>query len=434
MTPNAWSPEEDELLRELVGSAPMSTLVGRLKRSESAIRHRCLSIGLPSPVTAYQESRSRRDTIPAPPPDGSVPSGRPERPEIHPIDRQVAREEESAKDRQIRQLVSELRDAHARNSFLHEIAESVRRTPVRILPRETHSGQRVMTPVVLASDWHVEEPVDPAAVAYRNKYDLEIAARRVVQFFQAAVWLVEHHRADGFLSIRDLVLWLGGDLMTGYIHAELVESNALSPTETVQWLLPRLRDGIKTLLDRLQLARLVIPCSFGNHGRTTDKPRVATGYANSYEWLMYNILASEFRDDRRVEFVITPSAHQYVQIYDWLLHFHHGDDVKYMGGVGGLGIPLLKAVPQWDLVQRADWHCIGHHHQLLDFGRALVNGSLIGYGPYSQRIRATFEPPQQLMFFVDRKRGKCMPTALWVDESEPAFTSVPESYAPPARL
>ena len=74
---------------------------------------------------------------------------------------------------------------------------------------------------------------------------------------------------------------------------------------------------------------------------------------------------------------------------------HHHDELKYQGGVGGLGIPLLKRVPAWDLVKRADVHCIGHWHQLLDYGRAVVNGSLIGYNAFAQSIGASPEPPQQ---------------------------------------
>jgi hypothetical protein len=220
------------------------------------------------------------------------------------------------------------------------------------------------------------------------------------------------------VAIRDLVLWLGGDLISGYIHEELVESNQLSPLETVRWLLPRIRDGIHTLLEELELERLIVPCSYGNHGRTTQKRRVSTGHANSYEWNAYHSLSWAFEGDKRVTFEITPSGHQYVDAYDRTLHFHHGDDVRYQGGVGGLSIPLLKAVPMWDLIRKADVHCIGHHHTLLDYGRAMVNGSLIGYGPYSQSIKAPYEDPQQLMFYVDSKRGKCWTTALWVGDRE----------------
>lgn len=282
-----------------------------------------------------------------------------------------------------------------------------------ITPREK-SGMREMTAVALASDWHVEERVTAESVAGRNEYNLEIASQRVDRFFQAIAWHIEHQRGSERIAIRDLVLWLGGDLMSGYIHEELVEGNQLSPTQTILWLIPRLEGGIRGLLKRLELESIVVPCSFGNHGRTTTKSRVSTGYANSYEWLMYNDLAARLRDEKRVRFEITASAHQYVRVYDQVVHFHHGDSLSYQGGVGGIGIPLLKAVPQWDRTMQADVHCIGHFHQLRDYGRAVVNGSLIGFGPYSQHIRAEFEEPQQALFYLDSKRGKTMLTQLWV--------------------
>lgn len=334
--------------------------------------------------------------------------------EAHPVDAREKRDEVARLKRQLDQLVVELRQSRARQEFIDDAAAW--REPPRILAREYASGIREMTPIVLASDWHIEEPVHPSSVAHRNEYNLDIAAQRVDRFFRAVIWNVEHHRASKRIAIRDLVLWLGGDFFSGFIHPELVESNALSPTEAVRWLLPRLRDGIATLLDQLELEHVEIPCSFGNHGRTTDKPRISTGYANSYEWLMYHALSDEFRRESRVHFEITNSSHQYVDVYGFTLHFHHGDDLKYQGGVGGLGIPLLKAVPSWDLVKKAHVHNIGHFHQFRDYGRAVVNGSLIGYGPYSQRIRAEFEAPQQAMYFVDKTRGKCMVTALWVGE------------------
>ena len=334
----------------------------------------------------------------------------------HPVEQHEAKKEAQDDKRTIKQLVEELRQTKARQDFLDAVHGY--KEPPKIMPREKNSGIREMTAVVLASDWHVEEPVDPEAVAYRNEYNLDIAEKRIERFFQGIIWNIEHQRASKRIAIRDLVLWLGGDLITGYIHPELVESNLLSPTETVLWLMPRLHSGIATLVERLKLDSIVVPCSFGNHGRTTEKVRVSTGYANSYEWLMYHSLAGRFDKDERVRFEVTNSRHQYVQVYDKVLHFHHGDEVRYQGGVGGIAIPLLKAVPQWDLIKRADYHHIGHFHQLTDFGRVVVNGSLIGYGPYSQSIRASFEAPQQMLYYIDSKRGKCMTTPLWVDAEE----------------
>ncbi len=332
--------------------------------------------------------------------------------DFHPVQKAEVKEEVSRDKATISRLVEELRQSNARHEFLNHATARLSQ-PV-ILAKDKTPGVREMTAVVLASDWHVEEPVDPESVAGRNEYNLDIADKRVKKFFEGIIWNIEHHRASKRINIHNLILWLGGDLMTGYIHPELVESNLLSPTETVRWLMPRIRDGILSLQKYLGL-EIDVVCSFGNHGRTTEKPRISTGYSNSYEWLMYHCLADLFKDNKDVRFNITNSGHQYAEVYGRVIHFHHGDDVRYQGGVGGIGIPLLKAVPQWDLVRKADVHCIGHWHQLLDYGRAVVNGSLIGYGPYSQRIRASFEGPAQMLFYMDKKRGKCMTTALWVD-------------------
>lgn len=313
----------------------------------------------------------------------------------------------------LKSLTEQLHDARERVSFVEAVRDNVR--PPVVLPRERVSGIRELTGVALFSDWHVEENVDPESIGGLNEYTLDIADHRIEKLINSCCWTVEHHRSDGHLAIRDMVVWLGGDLMSGYIHEELEETNQLSPTETILWLQKRIRDAIYTILERLQLETLTVVCSYGNHGRTTKRTRIQSGYANSFEWLMYNILAEEFRHEPRVRFEITRSSHQYVEVYGKLLRFHHGDEVEYKGGVGGLSVPMLKSIMRWDIARRADVYNFGHFHQLTDLGRAVVNGSLIGFNPYAQKIQASPEPPQQAMYFMDSKRGKCMTTALWVN-------------------
>jgi hypothetical protein len=443
-----WLPQEDDAIRAVlplassVGEAA-KTLSKRLGRpiSYAMLHCRMTALGLTglsnplgrgqrdpgatirtAPVTERRQTRASADVEipitwdeedePTGPHPRTDPAPAPSEPP-DPVRDRDERDERHSDKRTIDRLVEQIREARARNEFLDAIRDH--HSPPVIFAREHTSGIREMAAIALLSDLHVEEPVDPVAVAYRNEYNLEIAEKRLARFFQSIAWEVEHHRASGKIALRDLVLWFGGDMMSGYIHPELVESNLLSPTETMLWLIPRLVAGVRLLLDVIE--RIEIPCSYGNHGRTTDKRRVSTGADNSYEFLMYSVLAERFADEPRVHFEITRSPHQYVQVYDWTLHFHHGDDVRYQGGVGGLGIPLLKAVPAWERVRRADIHNIGHHHQFRDYGRAVVNGSLIGYNAYAQSIRADYEPPQQAFYLMDKVRGKSHVTPLWVAES-----------------
>ena len=261
------------------------------------------------------------------------------------------------------------------------------------------------TAFAIAGDWHVEETVEAKTVNGLNEYNLEIADQRITKFFRSILRLVEIERAG--TEIENLVVVILGDMMTGYIHEELQENNGLSPTETVLWLRKRILAGLKLLQKEGGFKRIIVPCSYGNHGRTTKKPRHATGAKNSYEWMMYHVM----RDDLpSVEWQIADGYFNLITVYDRLFAIHHGDNVRYEGGIGGLTIPAEKAIASWAKSIPAYLHIFGHHHTAQQTQRWLCNGSLIGYGPYSLSIKAGFEPPQQTFFLLDSKRGR---TGTW---------------------
>jgi hypothetical protein len=280
------------------------------------------------------------------------------------------------------------------------------------------SGLREATAVAALSDCHVEEIVRPGETPYPNEYNLTIADRRLARFFAGFEWLIGFHRTA--FAIRNVLLWLGGDLMTGHIHPENIENTATPPIKTLLWLRPRITAGIDRLLADPLIERIDVPCSYGNHGRNTVKPYRALGAVHSYEWLLYQWLADTYRHEPRVRFLADESAHQYAKVYDFDMHFHHGDETNYNGGSGGITIPLNKSIAQWDIAKRCDYHQFGHWHQYLDNGRLAVNGSLIGYTAYSMSIKAAPEPPQQSFYLIDSKRGKTCKSPIWVEESKPA--------------
>lgn len=285
--------------------------------------------------------------------------------------------------------------------------------PPSIQRRERASGMREATAIVLASDWHVEETVLPETVNSLNAYDLAIAERRARKFFDGISWLLDAHATH--FRIRDLVLWLGGDLITGYIHEELVESNGLSPLYATRFVRTLVVEGIRMLLSaHPELDRIIVPCSHGNHGRTTIKPRISTGADNSYEHLLYQTLADDFRDEPRVSFHVARGELVFVDVYGLKVRFTHGDAVKYAGGVGGITIPINKAIAAWDRSIRADLTCMGHWHQLTFASKCLVNGSLIGPSAYTVRIKAEMETAQQAFALIDSRRGVCQQTPVWV--------------------
>jgi hypothetical protein len=286
-----------------------------------------------------------------------------------------------------------------------------------ITRREFNSGMREATAVALLSDTHVEERVLITDTPTGNAYNLDISDLRLQRYFAGVEWMIQHHRSA--FQIRDLILWFGGDMMSGHIHEENLETSAMSPIATLLWIQPRLLDGIRRLLDNLQLDQIQLVCSYGNHGRDTHKSRRATGAHHSYEWGMYQQIAELLKNETRVKVLADPSGHQYTKAYEFDMHFHHGDEASYGGGVGGITIPLNKAVAQWDRARRAHYHHFGHFHQYIDTGNMVVNGSLIGYNAYAMSIKASPEQPQQAFYLIDSKRGKTCKSPIWVgDRSE----------------
>lgn len=306
------------------------------------------------------------------------------------------------------QAIERIEQAEERVKFVLDIANPPQ--PKKIKPRGK-TGKREATQVSLVSDNHLEERVDAATVNDRNEFNLEIADRRLGQMFEGIAWNLRHHRTS--YNIDNLVLWFGGDLITGYIHEELVEANYLSPVQAVLFGQERYIQGIDYL--KTLGVKITVPCSFGNHGRTTQKKRIQTAAANSFEWLMYHTIAKHYAKDDQVDFIIADGAHVYLDIYDWTMRFHHGDDVKYWGGVGGLSIPLRKAIDSWNEFKSADYTCVGHFHTFQDFKDCVVNGSLIGYNAFALSIKARYERPVQANFLIDKEFGKVQVSPIHCD-------------------
>jgi hypothetical protein len=284
-----------------------------------------------------------------------------------------------------------------------------------ITRRERTSGLREATPMLLNSDWHVGETVRPDSVNGMNRYNPTICRARAAKLNEAIAWEIALER--NAFKIRDCIIWLGGDLITGYIHDELVEGNSMSPTQEVLFAQELCEAQINHVLS-LGMERVVVVCNFGNHGRTTIKKRVATGAFNSFEFLCYQSLKLRFAADKRVEFVIAEGNMSYLKVYDTIIRTTHGDAINYGGGIGGITVPVLRKVAQWNKGKHADETVFGHFHTRLTLRGVNGNGSLIGYSPFSQFIGAEPEDPAQGMFLIDARRGKVHPKDLFVSDSK----------------
>ena len=299
-----------------------------------------------------------------------------------------------------------------------EVVLNVKKEPIQYygIPfKLTNDSQS--TAIALASDWHLGEVVEPATVNQLNTFCYSIGIKRIQKFFQSILKLVEIERNG--TQIDTLVLALLGDFITGYIHEELMENADLSPTEAIIELRNLIHSGIRFLKDEGSFSKIIIPTCFGNHGRTTIRKRHSTAYKNSYEYLLYKILEADYLKDNIVEFRVGSGYHNWLTIYDkYDLRFHHGDDIMYNGGVGGLTIPANKAIAQWNKSRTAYMDFFGHFHTFFDGGNFITNGSIIGYNAYALSIKASFEEPKQTLTIIEKDRGKTATRPIFVTEKK----------------
>ena len=266
---------------------------------------------------------------------------------------------------------------------------------------------------MVCSDWHVDETVKPYTVNGVNKYNPKIATKRADAFFRNGLKLVEICQRD--VKIDRIIMPILGDMISGNIHKELLENASMLPMEAVEFVKELLVSGIQFLLDNSD-KDLTFPCHCGNHSRITEQVHHSTETGNSLEYLLYHNLADYFRNEERVEFIISPSYISYLRLYGKTIRLHHGHAIRYAGGVGGIFVPANKAIAQWNKMRWAHFEIFAHFHQMRDNGNSICNGSLIGYNTYALKLKADFETPRQVFFLWDKKRGKTITAPILLNE------------------
>lgn len=278
--------------------------------------------------------------------------------------------------------------------------------PKWLTPKASRARRHHATALLMLSDLHLDEVVDPLAMAGMNAYDREIATRRLERIVDgtvmAATKMISGVEWDG------VVVALNGDILTGEIHDELARTNEAPTAASVTYWVPRLASALVHLADHF--GRVHVPCTDGNHDRAYKKIPSKQRAESSWAWVVYNWLADMLRDDARISFDIDPSEGRVYPIYDTVFHQIHGDGFRSAGGIGGIYPSMLKYLHRMDAMwsahgKRIDVHLIGHWHQYLVGPNFLVNGSLKGYDEYAKHGGFRPEPARQAFAVVTPERG-----------------------------
>jgi len=250
--------------------------------------------------------------------------------------------------------------------------------------------------IALFSDAHIEENVDPRTVLGLNEYNMEIAEERIQKYF---VNLVKALNED---EVENLIFASLGDLLTGFLHDDNIQTNNCTPIEATFMAQNLLYSGLEYLVENSTVEHIKFIGIVGNHSRTTKKIQHANGYAMSYEWLMYKNVEKQCQlANLPIEFEIPNSEMAIINILNKNYIFIHGFQIKGGTGISGILPSLNRMSLKWERIFHQDKIYLGHFHNFMSLTNIAVNGSIIGYNTFSLTNAMLYEKPLQLYDLYD---------------------------------
>lgn len=312
-------------------------------------------------------------------------------------------------NQQLRESKAELRlitDELKSKQRLIEFYETVQKRPSEVItiPHKIHSNPKLEQGTVIAglSDIHGEQRITKAQTNGFNWLTPHRTEERLCRYADNLVKLTKIFRKD--IQLETLIwAWLG-DMIHGFIHEEYLRTNYYTPIEAALWMTDILDKIIEFIIYHSDFKDIYIICKIGNHSRTTTKVYTDDEAKHSYEWGIYHTLQKKYP---QLHWVIDESYLTYTKVYDKILRLHHGHAFRYMGGIGGIHIPLMRYIAKLNRQRRADMDIIGHWHSR-NFSATdgyIVNSCVCGVSPYSIRLGFPIEPPTQFFQILDKKRG-----------------------------
>lgn len=322
-----------------------------------------------------------------------------------PLPEEILKDKVRVLESQLKAVSKERLNEHYVKNVILKLAEATPEVPEWLVENKA-SRSSPGVPTLFASDWHWSEVVYPKQVAGLNEYNLAIAQARARAMVNGAIDLLRAHMVNP--EYPGIVFALGGDMVSGGIHEELLATDEVEIMPTVLDLFGVLIWCIETLAN--EFGRVFLPCVTGNHGRSTKKIRAKGRAYTSYDWLLYQFLAKYFEKDKRISFLIPDGPDCSYRVYNHRYLLTHGDQARGGDGVIGMLGPVIrmdhrKRSRASQIDQSYDTMLLGHFHQLTQLRRLIINGSLKGYDEYANQNNFGYEPPQQALWMTHPRYG-----------------------------
>ena len=345
--------------------------------------------------------------------------------------RKARRSRESAME-ELRRLRAELSAVRRERDTIQRELEAIQAASHQALPwsgpeQETqhdHGHAHHATMVLVLSDLHFGEVVNRRETYGANEYNVAIAERRVRNIGDHAILVArDYFSGSSKLVIDGVVLMLGGDLVSGTIHEELLATNEQTTMESIVHFVPLVAEDIIAKL-HMEFGKVHVMSVPGNHDRAYKKVPAKHTATSSASWVFSKWLEDRFKGTPEITFDIAESADAYVEIYNTRLCLTHGDAFKTSDSVIGMLGPvkrgtLKKSFRDSQIGQPFDVLVCGHFHSYCSapYQGFITNGSLKGVDEYSLRWGFAPEPPMQALFMVTPEYGITFQAPVFAEDN-----------------
>lgn len=254
------------------------------------------------------------------------------------------------------------------------------------------------------SDFHAEETIDFEEMEGYARFDWNIFLARAWQTVTKTVEIVDLERHGQ--EIKDLTVFLMGDMVTGDIHADGERTASMPLPIAIVELADIIAQMLNFLSEHFETVRVVGVC--GNHGRKDLKPVSKQKADRNWDTSCYHIARKITRDNDRIEWILPKSPAVVIGSLGVDFLVKHGDGIRSRGVTPYYGLvrDTSREMQKRRKIRDFDYVVQGHlHHFGVVEGNRILCPSLIGPNQYSYNLLHSTYPPEQLLLFTSENYG-----------------------------
>jgi len=290
------------------------------------------------------------------------------------------RKDNSALRKRVEELKLEMGESEAFFDDMRREMEIMKPLPATVIATPKKSMVSApMSAVLVLSDWHIGEYIEPDEIEEFNAFSWAIAQKRVYYLAKQFLGWVNTERQVAVID--ELVILVNGDLISGDIHHELQVTNEFPvPVQCVRagLLVAKI---VAELAPHFEKVRVEFTTA-DNHSRLTKKPQYKQAGYNSYGYVVAWVAKERLGAHDNLEFNVHSKITTPVEIRGHRYLSSHGNTIRGWAGFPWYGADrkvAREAKARRKMPTKGfDKMIIGHFHVPLKTMEYIVNGSLSG--------------------------------------------------------